>query len=133
MCIQDSSWVKVMEVNSANITQVQQSQPQPQQQQVVERRAFEEDLAQQQAQQSVETTPTPDENQNATTDYTSLIREARTVQATSQSVETSTATNEDGQSQDVQHIAVAAYQENRENYEAPTSSGELLPRIDAII
>lgn len=123
-----------MEVNSSNVTQVQSSQPQPQQQQVVERSTFENDLAsQQQAQQSVETTPTPDEGQNASTDYTSLIREARAVQATSQSVETPTATNEGEQSQDVQHIAVAAYQENRENYEAPTSSGELLPRVDAII
>ena len=126
--------MKVMEVNSSNITQVQQSQPQPQQQQVVERGTFENDLAsQQQAQQTVETTPTPDEGQNASTDYTSLIREARAVQATSQSIETPTATNEDGQGQDVQHIAVAAYQENRESYEATTSSGELLPRVDAIV
>lgn len=122
-----------MEVNSSNVTQVQPSQPQPQQQQVNDRRAFEDDLAsQQQAQQSAETTPAPDANQNATTDYTSLIREARAVQATPQ-IQAPTATSESSQNPDVQHIAVAAYQSNRETYEAPTPSGELLPRLDAIV
>lgn len=123
-----------MEVNSSNVTQVQPSSPQPQQQQVNGRRAFEDDLAsQQQAQQSAETSPAPDNSQNATTDYTSLIREARAVQATPQTVQAPTATNESSQSPDVQHVAVAAYQSNRETYEAPSSSGELLPRLDAIV
>ena len=124
-----------MEVSSSNIGQVQQLPPQPQQQRVVDRRAFEEDLGSQgQAQQAVEESRVTEESQSATADYTSLIREARAQQAPS--VQTPAATNENGarsEAQDIQHVAIAAYQDNQESFERPTSSGELQPRVDAII
>ncbi len=124
-----------MEVNSSNITpQIPQQLQQPIQQQVTERHAFEEELtSREQSQHSVETTPAPDENQRATSDYTNLIREARAQQTTTHSVQTADATNDSAQIQDVQHIAIMAYQNNQESYETLTSSGELLPRIDAIV
>lgn len=121
-----------MEVNSSSINQIQQSQPQPHQQQVEQQRAFEEDFAaQQQARQTVEETPAsaPDENQNTTTDYTNLIREARAQQATV-STQSPAASDEDPQAQ---NAAVTEYQNNQETFEAPTSSGELQPRVDALI
>ena len=124
-----------MAINSSNITpQIPQQLQQPQQQQVTDRHAFGEELtSREQSQHSVETTPAPDENQRATSDYTNLIREARAQQTTTHSVQTADATNEGGQTPDLQHIAITAYQNNQESYEAPTSSGQLLPRIDAIV
>jgi len=118
-----------VEIDSSSISQVQQAQPQ---QQVADQRAFEQDLAsQEQARQSVEPTSAAVESQNATSDYTNLIREARIQQA--QVVQASATTNEIGQAEDAQSVAITAYQDNQENYEAPTSSGQLLPRVDAIV
>jgi hypothetical protein len=121
--------VLVMEINSSNVAQVQQSQ-QPQQQQAVEQRAFEEDLAAQQlARQSVEATIAPE--QSTTSDYTNLVRDARAQQVTIQTP--AAATSEGSQPPDAQQVAVTVYQNNQESYEAPTSSGQLLPRVDAIV
>ena len=123
-----------MEINSANISQVQQTLVQPQQQAAADPRVFEADLsAQEQAQESIETTPDRDDAQSTTADYGSLIKEARVQQATTTQFAQPSATNTANQTQDMQHTAIAAYQSNQESYESPTTSGQLLPRIDAVV